>query len=70
MFWVLFGFTDDTAFKTSSDVEDSAEIVVGTSLFAVWCVVSIIILINMLIALVSDSFQKIQAKYKMQQSCL
>jgi transient receptor potential cation channel subfamily C protein 2 len=60
MFWVLFGFTDDTFFETGSDVENSAEIVVGTTLFALWCVVAIIILLNLLIALISNSFQKIQ----------
>ena len=62
MFWVLFGFTDDTIFKTGSDVEDSAENTVGTVLFAVWCVIAIIILLNMLIALICDSFQEIQAR--------
>jgi hypothetical protein len=67
MFWVLFGFTDDTYFKTGSDVESSAENVVGTTLFALWCVTAIIILLNMLIALINNSFQKIQER-SMQQS--
>jgi hypothetical protein len=62
MFWVLFGFTDDTYFKTGSDVESSAENVVGTTLFALWCVTAIIILLNMLIALINNSFQKIQER--------
>ena len=60
MFWALFGFTDDTFFKTGSDVEDSAEVVIGTALFALWLIIAIIVLLNMLIALISNSFQKVQ----------
>ena len=64
MFWAVFGFADDTVFKTGSDVDNSAEVVVGTALYAVWCVIAIIVLLNMLIALINDSFQNVQARDK------
>jgi ankyrin repeat protein len=60
MFWALFGFTDDTFFKDGTDLEDSAEVVVGTTLFALWLIIAIIVLLNMLIALISNSFQNVQ----------
>ena len=60
MFWALFGLTDATSFKHGSDSEDAAEVVVSTALFALWLIIAMIVLLNMLIALISHSLLKVK----------
>jgi hypothetical protein len=60
MFWALFGLTDATAFKYGSDSEDSVEVGVSTALFALWLIIAMIVLLNMLIALISHSLLKVK----------
>ena len=58
LFWALFGMREVEDFEADL----SAETVVGLSLIALWLVVSVIVLLNMLIALVSNAFQTVQVR--------
>ena len=56
LFWSLFGMIDLSSFEAERDLETA----VGTILLALWLVLAVIVLLNMLIALISDAFQKVQ----------
>ena len=55
LFWSLFGEFDLSSFEAEPPEE-----AVGLALFAVWLVLAVIVLLNMLIALISNAFQRIQ----------
>ena len=56
LFWSLFGMIELSSFEAERDLETA----VGTGLLALWLVLAVIVLLNMLIALISDAFQKVQ----------
>ena len=56
LFWSLFGLIELSSFEAERGVETA----VGTGLLALWLVLAVIVLLNMLIALISDAFQKVQ----------
>ena len=56
LFWSLFGLIELSSFGT----EDGAETSVGLVLLALWLVLAVIILLSMLIALISNAFQRVQ----------
>lgn len=58
LFWSLFGISS----PKSTDLEEEHEFIetVGQGLFMAYHVMSIIVLINMLIAMMSNSFQQIE----------
>ena len=56
LFWSLFGMIELSSFEAERDLETG----VGTVLLALWLVLAVIVLLNMLIALISDAFQKVQ----------
>eukprot|EP00118_Oscarella_pearsei_P007422 m.36347 g.36347 ORF g.36347 m.36347 type:complete len:1116 (+) comp32242_c0_seq1:411-3758(+) len=56
LFWALFGLVEKESFEQAL----LPEAIVGTLLLAVWLVVSVIVLLNMLIALISNSFQRVE----------
>ena len=56
LFWALFGLIELESFKA----EQGAETSVGMILLALWLVLAVIVLLNMLIALISNAFQRVQ----------
>ena len=56
LFWALFGLIELESFKA----ERGAETSVGMTLLALWLVLAVIVLLNMLIALISNAFQRVQ----------
>ena len=56
LFWSLFGLIELSSFEAERRVETA----VGTGLLALWLVLAVIVLLNMLIALISDAFQRVQ----------
>ena len=56
LFWALFGLIELDSFEAESDTETA----VGTALLALWLVLAVIVLLNMLIALISNAFQRVQ----------
>ena len=61
LFWSLFGITQ---IKDVEIVEGHNSVErVGTMLFGAYHVAAIVVLINMLIAMMSNSFQEIQVSY-------
>ena len=55
LFWSLFGEFDMTRFEA-----EPLEEAVGTIILALWLVLAVIVLLNMLIALISNGFQRVQ----------
>lgn len=60
LFWALFDKTDLDAFRIEKEEFKITEIT-GEMLFAVYNVVAILIALNMLIAMMANSFQKVAA---------
>eukprot|EP00118_Oscarella_pearsei_P023161 m.273528 g.273528 ORF g.273528 m.273528 type:complete len:542 (+) comp40578_c0_seq7:67-1692(+) len=58
LFWALFGLIDVDNF----DVGKSAETAMGQIFLAFWLGSAVIVLLNMLIALISNAFQRVQVK--------
>ena len=56
LFWSLFGLIDLESFEA----DRGAETAVGMTLLALWLVLAVIVLLNMLIALISNAFQRVQ----------
>ena len=57
LFWALFGIIELDDFDA---IDQDWETVIGLILVALWLVLSVIALLNLLIALISNSFQKVQ----------
>ena len=55
LFWALFGEFDVSSFEAEPPEE-----AVGITILALWLVLAVIVLLNMLIALISNSFQRVQ----------
>ena len=56
LFWSLFGLVDLNSFEA----EQSTETAIGLILLALWLILAVIVLLNMLIALISNTFQSVQ----------
>lgn len=56
LFWALFGLIESDVFEESG----SSETAVATLILAIWLVLAVVILLNMLIALITDSFEGIK----------
>eukprot|EP00118_Oscarella_pearsei_P023981 m.294767 g.294767 ORF g.294767 m.294767 type:complete len:999 (+) comp40755_c0_seq55:585-3581(+) len=71
LFWALFGLVDLDDFSAENQ---SYETTVGMILLALWLLIAVIILLNMLIALISNVFQKIQdnadVEWKFARACM
>ena len=59
MYWSLYGQVNYQDLDNGHDVL-RPETIFGLILFAVWCLVSIIVLLNMLIALIDEAFDKVK----------
>ena len=58
LFWSLFGEFDPSSFEA-----EPLEEAVGMTILALWLVLAVIVLLNMLIALISNSFQRVQVDW-------
>ena len=58
LFWSLFGLIDLESFEA----DQVAETAVGMIILALWLVLAVIVLLNMLIALISNAFQRVQVE--------
>ena len=61
LFWALFGHLDLSTFKTS----DHAKIteVTGHLLLAAFCVASVLVAMNLLIAMLSNTYKKVDVSF-------
>lgn len=60
LFWGLFGIIDLSEFEIRGTDHKPAETVVGTLILAAWMVAALIVMLNLLIALISSSFENVQ----------
>ena len=58
LFWALFGLTELSSFKTNSDFKMTQN--TGKVLFAVYNISMIVVTMNMLIAMMANTFQKVE----------
>lgn len=59
MYWSLYGQVEYTELESQYD-ELTAETTVGLIVFALWSLVSVIVLLNMLIAVISEAFGRVK----------
>ena len=57
LFWALFGHVEFSAFKT--DENSKITMVTGQILFAVYSLASILVVLNLLIAMLNNSYKKV-----------
>ena len=57
LFWALFGHVEFSAFKTDENSEIT--MVTGQILFAVYSLASILVVLNLLIAMLNNSYKKL-----------
>lgn len=60
VFWALFGLTDHDVVELGNGYNSSFTERVGYFIFGLYNIVTVIVLLNMLIAMMSRSFSKIQ----------
>lgn len=60
LFWGLFGIIDLSEFEIVGADSTPAETIVGTFMLAIWMVSAVIAMLNLLIALISSSFERVQ----------
>ena len=58
--WATFGMVSPDDFEGQQQIET----VIGKTLLGLWLVASVVVLINMLIAIITTSFQTVQVLYK------
>ncbi|XP_071964472.1 short transient receptor potential channel 3-like [Antedon mediterranea] len=59
LFWVLFGIVDDVTL-TGNGIDSSVISIAGFIMYSAYHVISIIVLLNLLIAMMSDTYAKIE----------
>ena len=65
LFWALFGLIDTDVFEDCPSADcTSADSTVATVILALWLVVAVVILLNMLIALVTDAFSQVKVNFQ------
>ena len=57
LFWALFGHVEFSAFKTDENSEIT--MVTGQILFAIYSLASILVVLNLLIAMLNNSYKKV-----------
>lgn len=63
LYWALFGLIDLEDFSNSNSYDRDSETAVGKIILALWLLLSVIILLNMLIALVTKAFEDTQVSH-------
>ncbi|XP_038055091.1 short transient receptor potential channel 4-like [Patiria miniata] len=66
LIWALFGLTDLSNTKVKPEYGHNVTEFIGATMFGVYCITTIIVLLNLLIAMMNDSFQKIQMQSDME----
>ena len=59
MYWSLYGQIEYTDLQSTYD-DFQPETTIGLVLFGVWSLVSVIVLLNMLIAVISEAFDRVK----------
>ncbi|XP_022084872.1 LOW QUALITY PROTEIN: short transient receptor potential channel 4-like [Acanthaster planci] len=66
LIWAIFGLTDLSNTKVKTEFGHNVTEFIGATMFGVYCIITIVVLLNLLIAMMNDSFQKIQTQSDME----
>ena len=60
LIWAIFGLTELSNTKVKDEYGHNVTEFIGATMFGAYCIITIVVLLNLLIAMMNDSFQKIQ----------